>query len=153
MRYILLIVALFFLSPSPPAQAQAFPTCYDARGLPVTYMPNVNVNDIAIASLTPNGLPIVSWNPNVTNSSPPEVVEFFYYHECAHHALGQLLNNPMPVPGSERDADCWAKRTMYGLGILPPQKYQVIVNGLLQASKPNIDWPNGGLRVQYLNSC
>ena len=133
------------------AEAQNYPTCYNAQNLPVSYYPDPSIPDIAIAITTGNGAPVVLWNPNVTAMMHPATIEFFYYHECAHHALAHTLGNYFP--GAEAQADCWAKQTMAGVGVLTPQKYQIITQQLVQNSKPGMDWPNGATRVQYLNNC
>lgn len=133
------------------ASAQNYPTCFNALNVPVGYFPDPSIPDIAIATTAPNGQPIVLWNPAVTASMHPATIEFFYYHECAHHALGHTLGNYFP--GAEAQADCWAKKTMIGLGVLNPPKYQIIAQQLFQNSKPGMDWPNGAVRVQFLNNC
>ncbi|MEW2911888.1 hypothetical protein [Leisingera sp. JC11] len=147
---LLLAVAGMFLS-SRTAHAQNYPACFNAQNLPVTYLPDMSVPDIAIARTAPNGMPVVLWNPQITGSMHPFTVEFFYYHECAHHALAHPLGTY--GPGSEKAADCWAKQTMIQTGALTPQKYHVIRQQLIQGSKPGMDWPNGAVRVSFLDSC
>ena len=133
------------------ARAQSYPTCYNAQNIPVSYFPDPMVSDIAIARTAPNGMPVVLWNPQVASSLHPFTLEFFYYHECAHHALGHALG--AYGGGAERIADCWAKQTMWQLGVLTPQKYQVIRQELHSNSRPGMDWPNGSVRVQFLDGC
>jgi hypothetical protein len=133
------------------AQAQSYPTCFNAQNIPVSYFPDQTIPDIAIAKNAPNGMPVVLWNPSVAANMHPATVEFFYYHECAHHALAHTLGNYFP--GAEAQADCWAKKTMIGIGVLTPQKYQIVAQQLFQNSKPGMDWPNGAVRLQYLNNC
>lgn len=142
-------VSTIFASES--VYAQGYPTCFNVQGIPVTYFPNPNVNDIAMATTAPNGSPVVIWNPNIAASLHPATLEFFYYHECAHHALGHPLGSY--GPGSERMADCWAKQTMMQIGVITQNKYNIIIQQLLQYSTPNIDWPNGHVRTSYLNNC
>lgn len=152
MRFLfVLCLSLGFAMIGKTASPQSFPTCLNALNVPVSYFPDQTIPDIAIATTAPNGQPIVLWNPTVAASMHPATVEFFYYHECAHHALGHTLGNF--GPGIEAQADCWAKQTMIALGVLNPPKYQVIAQQLFQNSKPGIDWPNGAVRVQFLNAC
>jgi hypothetical protein len=147
----ILLAAITVFLGTGSAKAQSYPTCYNAQNIPVIYMANPNIPDIAIARTAPDGTPIVLWNPNIVFAQHPDVVEFFYYHECAHHALAHPLGTY--GPGSERAADCWAKQTMWSVGVLSNQKYANIVNGLAQNSTPGMDWPNGNIRVSFLNSC
>jgi len=136
---------------APKAEAQGYPNCYNVQGIQVGYYPEPSVNDIAIATTAPNGAPVVLWNPGIVNAMHPATIEFFYYHECAHHALGHPLGNY--GPGGEAIADCWAKKQMIGLGVLTQQKYGIIRQQLMQFSKPGMDWPNGQVRVSYLDNC
>lgn len=133
------------------ASAQGYPNCYNAQGYQVGYYPDPSINDVAIATTFANGAPVVLWNPGIINSLQPETVEFFYYHECAHHAMGHPLGNY--GPGGEIAADCWGKSQMINFGVLTPQKYAVIRNELIQYSTPGMDWANGYERVQYLDNC
>jgi len=134
------------------AMAQApYPSCFSINNVQVQYFPDPTINDIAIARLAPNGMPVVLWNPGILLSMQPATQEFFYYHECAHHALGHTLG--AYGPGSERQADCWAKQTMDQVGVLTQHKYQIIRQQLIQFSSPGIDWPNGQVRVAYLDQC
>lgn len=153
MRLILIVVIAAMLSASAGrsmAQA-AYPSCFSINNVQVQYYPDPSINDIAVARLAPNGLPVVLWNPNILLSAHPATQEFFYYHECAHHALGHTLG--AYGPGGERQADCWAKQTMIQVGVLTQHKYQIIRQQLMQYSSPGIDWPNGQVRVAYLDQC
>lgn len=149
--FLMSALALCIASFGGELRAQSYPTCFSVQNVPVTYIADSAVPDIAVARTAPNGQPVVLWNPQVTASLHPFTVEFFYYHECAHHALGHTLG--AYGGGAERMADCWAKQTMWQVGVLTPQKYQVIRQELYTNSRPGMDWPNGAMRVQMLDGC
>lgn len=133
------------------AQAPEYPPCFDANGYRVVYRPDPTINDVAISLIPPSGIPTVLWNPNVTSKLRRETVEFFYYHECAHHRLGHTLG-AYPV-GIEIAADCWAFNTMADAGKMPFRKYKVLIKDLRAYSKPGVDWNNGYQRVKFLAQC
>ncbi|WP_050930125.1 hypothetical protein [Aestuariivita boseongensis] len=139
------------LHATPSTAQTVYPACYNIQNVQVHYYPDPSIPDIAVARTSPNGQPIVLWNPSILMPRPAATQEFFYYHECAHHALGHALG--AYGPGGERQADCWAKQTMIQVGVMTPQKYQTIRKDLLILSTPGIDWPNGAVRVQLLDAC
>lgn len=133
------------------AQAPGYPPCFDANGYRVMYRPDRTIKDVAISLIPPNGVPTVLWNPDVTSRLRPETVEFFYYHECAHHRLGHTLGNYRA--GTEIVADCWAFNTMADAGKMPFNKYKILIGDLRAYSKPGVDWNNGRQRVKFLAQC
>jgi len=144
-------LAAFLTAPAALAQAPRYPTCYDANGYEVTYRPDRTINDVAISLILPNGFPAVVWNPIVTAKLRPETVEFFYYHECAHHQLGHALGTYRP--GMEIAADCHAFNTMADAGLMPFSKYTVLIADLRSYSRSGIDWNEGFQRVKSLAKC
>ena len=70
-----------------------------------------SLNDVAMASLTPQGQPIIRYNPNVLARLSQTSRLFWYLHECGHHALAHTLGRNMGML-SEREADCWAAKKL-----------------------------------------
>ena len=94
------------------AAAASWGGCRDADGRPVLDRPNPALDDVAVANLDAQGDPIIEYNPRWVLSVNPTTRRFLYLHECAHHALGQLLGDGYFALASEREADCWATRAM-----------------------------------------
>lgn len=97
------------------AQAQWWGGCRDALGTPVLDYPDPSLPDIAMARIA-NGGPVIIYNPNVVLASGPATRRFFYFHECGHHALGQVISGVSIPYRSEQEADCWAARTLVEMG-------------------------------------
>ena len=89
-RLVFLAVVFFALSPAISAQV-TFDGCLDIRGMAVASIPNNNLNDVAMAVLSPKDEPVIIYNPLALSWSQPQTRLFFYYHECAHHALGHVF--------------------------------------------------------------
>ena len=68
-------IAMAIFVPSVSGQI-TYEGCRDARGIPVASVPG-NVNDVAVASLAPNGAPIVQYNPEVLRFFHPETRRFY----------------------------------------------------------------------------
>ncbi len=115
--------------------AQVYEGCSDIRGIPVASVAS-NINNVAVATLGAYGEPIIYYNPGVLSWFHPVTRQFWYFHECAHHALGHAFHN-IPIY-REKEADCWAVREMYKLGFLNEQKLFIIQNDL--ASLPGDGW-------------
>ncbi|MBZ0115735.1 MAG: hypothetical protein K8H88_01980 [Sandaracinaceae bacterium] len=125
------------------------------NGVPVRYVPQINLGDIAMARLGPSGEPIVLYDPMVTQRAGPTISTFFYYHECAHHILGHVMNGAMgfvrPLV-DEQEADCWAIRYLRESGILSLAQLREIQAGLAQSPG---DWTHlpGPRRALNLEGC
>jgi hypothetical protein len=82
-------------------------------GRPVPSIPDPSIPDIAMAGISPAYGPVILYNPAIVSRARPATQTFFYYHECAHHALGHTLGFAHPQ-ASEQQADCWAVRELVG---------------------------------------
>lgn len=116
-KWILGLLVIFgaFEAAGAPLPCRAF------NGQPVPYIANPNLNNVGIAHMTRNGQRIIQMNPNVVGPLPEYVRQFWYAHECAHHALAPAYN-------SEIAADCYAIKAVRNLGII---RYRNQVSGLL----------------------
>lgn len=106
-----------------PAVGQAQPVFWsvNVRGLQMNCTSNAGeavaiaidptLNNVGIANRMMNGLPIIVFNPNVVGRFSNIVAQWWFAHECAHHALPGYLN-------SETNADCFAVRQLRDFGIL-----------------------------------
>jgi hypothetical protein len=105
-------ISLFALSLflSHSVSAQPLP-CRSFNGVFVPYIFDQTLQDVGVATKTQNGQPIIFINPNVVSPLPEFVRQFWYAHECAHHAL-------LPIQNSEINADCYAIKAIRNMGIV-----------------------------------
>ncbi|KAB2966089.1 MAG: hypothetical protein F9K16_00275 [Thermoanaerobaculia bacterium] len=117
MRTVLLLVICFVaqIASTPRILAQWWGGCRDALGTPVLEYANPSLPDIAMATIV-NGGPAIIYNPNVTLSVGSRTRRFFYFHECGHHALGQIVSRASIPFQAEQEADCWAAQTLVESG-------------------------------------
>ena len=100
--------------------------CTSFNGIQVPYIANPNLNNVGVAHKMYNGQPIIQINPNVVAPLPEYVRQFWYAHECAHHALPPSLN-------SEISADCYAIKAIRNIGVIThPQQIGVLLNYISQ---------------------
>ncbi|EPF7755465.1 hypothetical protein ACSVMW_004531 [Vibrio parahaemolyticus] len=114
MKSVNLVISIFSILLSFGGNATPLP-CTAYNGVPVQYVANPQLNNVGMANVMMNGQPIIQLNPNVINQLPYQVRQFWYAHECAHHAL-------FPHQNSEVNADCWAIKTIRNLGIIQNQQ-------------------------------
>lgn len=110
-----MIGSYLLLQAAGQAEAQWWGGCRDALGTPVLEYPDLRLPDIAMASIV-DGRPVIIYNPQVVLASGPQTRRFFYFHECGHHALGQVLSGVSIPFRSEQEADCWAARELVDSG-------------------------------------
>lgn len=125
-------------------------TCFDHRNIPVNEIPDLSIQDIAMATYA-NGYPVIVYNPNVTMSISRQTEAFFFAHECAHHVLAHAMRN---IPfSSEQEADCWAVNALYNNGIFSNQDVRVVQNELSMLGRG--DWTHlpGPQRAINLEAC
>ncbi len=148
-RLVFLAVTFFALSPAISAQV-TFDGCLDIRGMPVASIPNNNLSDVAMAVLSPKDEPVIIYNPLALSWSQPQTRLFFYYHECAHHALGHVFIS-LPLR-REQEADCWAIQTLYKRDF-DDEDVAVVQNDLARIGKG--DWTHlpGPARAINLRKC
>jgi len=132
------LVFLFavFLGASNHGHAQVtYGGCIDSRGNSVASILDYSINDVAIARLEYN-YPVIRYNPRVLSRMSETTSQFFYIHECAHHALRHTIQ--MPSLENERAADCWAIRTMQSELGLSRQELRAIQNDIARQGRG--DW-------------
>lgn len=104
-----------------------YTSCRDAAGARVVAFNSTKLHNVGMAGRL-KGRPVILFNPLVLSRFRPVTRTFWYYHECAHHALGHSLGHrPM---SRERDADCWAIRQMKARGLLTAAKLRTIQQDL-----------------------
>jgi hypothetical protein len=66
--------------------------CVDASGAPVYTMFNPVLTDSAQSSIRPDGVRLISVNPNAFQNMEPLMELFTYAHECGHHMSGDVVS-------------------------------------------------------------
>lgn len=130
------------------AQMITFDGCRDIRGVPVASVLDVNVRDVAVAGLTPNGAPIIRYNPTVLSWFQPQTRLWWYGHECGHHALGHNFGTTHPLR-VEQDADCFGIRSLVDAGLVDNSDIAVIQQDLSRLGSG--DWSHLPGRVRAVN--
>ena len=122
MRLLAIVFAAVALTTPRVSEAQIQGPEYviDVSGLPMSCKTNsgkqvaiyydYSLNNIGIATADSYGAPINVMNPNVVNNYSPIVKQWWFAHECAHHALGPWNN--------ESNADCFGAKQLVRFGIL-----------------------------------
>lgn len=117
-------------------------TCIAANGQAVPTLSNHLLPDVGRADIIA-GHSVISMNPHVLLSMPPENQRFWYAHECAH----------VHLPTTNEDvADCYATKIGRNQGWLSPQGIQSICAYF--QSNPG-DWSHspGPARCQNIATC
>jgi hypothetical protein len=143
---------VFILAVHQSALSQiTYDGCRDIRGIAVASIADFSINDVAVASLAPNGVPIVRYNPRVLSQLAPQTRLFFYAHECAHHERGHAFGTVHPL-SREQDADCFAIKTLVDKGMVGDDDIAAIQQDLSQAQG---DWSHlpGPDRAINLRRC
>jgi hypothetical protein len=138
------------------AHPMTVPECRDYRGLPVAAVANPHISDVAVATLLPDGSPVIYFNPTTMQTLHPKTRLFFYAHECAHQALGHL---PMiyyslrRVPTIEVEADCYGIRLLAQTGRLGQDDLIRIQRDLAVLGQADWDHLPGPTRAFNLGQC
>jgi hypothetical protein len=110
--YFHLAVAALACGLAVPAFAQAtFDGCKDAKGNPVASTVDESLTDLAKASMTPDGKPVIRYNPKILPQLSPPTRLFFFAHECAHFSRGDAVDASRTLE-RERNADCAGLRML-----------------------------------------
>lgn len=137
--------AVFFLATATQVMSQ--PLCFSYAGEQVPYLFDFNLSDVGMASRDHLGRPFIIINPGILSQFPQLAQSFWFYHECAHHALPLAMNN-------ETNADCYAVRHMRNTGQIDSP---ADVNDMLLAISqlPGSYWGHlpGPARAQNLWAC
>ncbi len=124
--------------------------CNDFRGIPVLLIANPNMSDVGMATLAPNGQPVMMLNPMILNRLPRELQLFWYGHECAHHVLGHIARRAI---SNEAEADCWAVVKGREEGWFPPRAFEGLIAML--GNSQGSPWGHlpGRQRIQNMLYC
>lgn len=126
--FVSFVILLGLQAASASAQNVVYEGCRDFRGIAVASQKS-KVNNVAIAAWYPNKMPVIYWNPNVLSTFHPVTRYFWYLHECGHHVLAHAMGTAHPYV-REKQADCWAIKTMKMRGELTPQRLNIIKTDL-----------------------
>ncbi len=145
------VALVFGLALTVPGLLAQSITCEDALGTPVTVIPTPALNDIGQASVY-RGRPVIFFNAAFAQRFPSDVVTFFLYHECGHHALGHVLGAGFPL-ANEQAADCWAARTLVSQGKFDEDDIRTVQVAIAQFGRA--DWTHlpGPMRAMNLAGC
>lgn len=140
------LAGLLFLS-ATSALAQPLP-CSSFQGIPVPYIADPTLNNVGVAHRMQNGQPIIVINPNVVSPLPEYVRQFWYAHECAHHAFHPAYN-------SEMNADCYAIKAIRNIGIISNHHQVGVLLNYISTLPGNIMTGHlpGPARAQNLYAC
>lgn len=115
-----LVLGTSLIGYSVPAQSQMSSWSVNVRGInmnctasdgqPVLIVIDPTLDNVGFASVM-GTTRVIQLNPNVVANFSDRVAQFWFAHECAHHALPPAMN-------SETNADCFAIRQMRFFGIL-----------------------------------
>lgn len=122
-------------------------SCKTNFGVQVAIYADYSLNNIGIAMTAPNGAPIIVLNPNVMGRYSPIVKQWWFAHECAHHALGAWNN--------ETNADCFGAKELVKFGVLNNNsQLQSFVNELANLpGSPQSGHLPGFARAMKITSC
>lgn len=142
----IVLIALLSLG-SLAVYAQPLP-CSSFTGIPVPYIPDPTLNNVGVAHRMQNGQPIIVINPNVVGPLPEFVRQFWYAHECAHHALH-------PMQNSEINADCYAIKAIRNIGLISNQQQVGFLLNYISTLPGNVMTGHlpGPARAQNLYAC
>jgi hypothetical protein len=121
--------------------------CQSYFGEPVAVYLNYQLDNVGVATRQVNGAPVLIVNPNVTNLFSDLVTQWWFAHECAHHALPPNLN-------SETNADCFAVRELRRVGLLyTPEQLYAFAYELRNLPGSAMGHLPGPIRAQNIAQC
>ncbi|MHB8565241.1 MAG: M78 family metallopeptidase domain-containing protein [Acidiferrobacteraceae bacterium] len=129
----------------------------DALGNVVSTIPDNTINDAAMAGVL-MGRPVIRLNMMAMQMFTPAMRLFVLFHECGHHALGQIdLQMITGVPNlsmaNEQAADCWSFEHLMEDGLLSAWQVSEIQQQLARFGPG--DWTHlpGPMRAINLRLC
>jgi hypothetical protein len=159
MRFVITILAVATSSQQLAAQVM-YEGCTDINGVPVATVTDFSLlGDIAQATIA-SGAPIIRFNPqSVIPGTPLVVLSWFYLHECAHHASGQVLamlagRTPYTM-AIEIQADCMATQALQQrAGPFGPQAKLTVQQFLVALNNAgDAQHPPSSQRAQLISTC
>ncbi|MFQ5645357.1 MAG: hypothetical protein ACE5GM_00350 [bacterium] len=157
----LLSAALFFaviiLRPSPvySSNKTIYNHCVDSDGNKVKPMFSTSVHQVALATKLAGQAGVVVYNPYEMRNINPRTRLFFFTHECAHYHLGHPImqvNDPL-TDRQERQADCWAIKTLVRENLIDYNELSLIKSDLDGFGKDEWEHLPGPFRPVDLNRC
>lgn len=154
---LILVVFMVFYSQIALSQVQGPLYQVDVRGIPmnctshfgepVAVYLNYQLNNVGVATRQYNGVPAIILNPNVINQFSNIVAQWWFAHECAHHALHPQWN-------SESNADCFAVKQLVQFGFINhPNQLSAFYNELASLPGSSMGHLPGPVRAQNIASC
>lgn len=148
----------FATAQSGPPQYQIYVSnvplsCSSHYGEPVPiYVDDSVYQNIGIAARNPmNGAPYIIISPSFLNQVTYQAAVFWFYHECAHHALAIGVGSQSQ--GAEVNADCYAIRAMRNHGLVRNQyDFDAIISSIVGMPGTQQHLP-GPYRAQHLWNC
>ena len=122
-------------------------SCTSYRGEAVAIYLDRRLQNVGVASHDVAGEPIIVINPDVTRRFSSLVTQWWFAHECAHHALPASEN-------TEPNADCFGVRELRRVGLLydPRQLRAFAVELAGLPGSPSGHLP-GPLRARQIAEC
>lgn len=121
--------------------------CTSFFGEPVAVFLDYQLDNVGVAHRQFDGTPAIVINPNVTNRYSDLVTQWWFAHECAHHALPPVANN-------ESNADCFGIRELRRIGLLfHPSQLHAFVQELYDLSGSPMGHLPGPIRSQNIAAC
>lgn len=121
--------------------------CTSFSRQPVKIFLDDQLNDIGRATGDQYGSPIIVINPNIAGQFSNTVMQWWFAHECAHHALPPQWN-------TETNADCFGIKQLVQYGIIRQQEqlwaFHRELSSLQGTSNGHLP---GILRVQNIVNC
>ena len=130
--------------------------CIDYYRRPVLNVRNDTLNDVAFSDMMRHRgvhmgpMIIINYKMLARLSKPSQ--RFFIVHECGHHVLGHLYFRP-PGPQAEREADCYAIRTLIRHEHFTFKDIEAVQNDMRKFGRKTIYHLNGGSRAKALLKC
>lgn len=131
------------------------PSCTDILGTAVPYQAAVVPQPKAGWAHIVGNMPVITIMQSLLANVPAPAVTFLYAHECGHHALGQVIGGAQNIPidiNGELAADCFAKQSIVGAGLLSPAQLQTTYQYIATVPGDPVTYP-GPIRVQMIQAC
>lgn len=121
--------------------------CTSYNQQPVKIFVDDQLNNVGIATYEYNGSPIIVLNPNVLGQFSDTVTQWWFAHECAHHAMYPAFNN-------ESNADCNGVKALVQYGVIRRQEQLIAfyreISSLPGSSSGHLPGP---IRAQHIANC
>lgn len=148
-----MLLSCLLLAGAAAAQSPPHQGCHAHDGQWVAAIPSVAIPDIALATIDPySAAPLIYYNPYVIVWLPPQLREWIYAHECAHHALDHLRFGSVTAL-HEIEADCWATQRLTAQGVLSAGDIAVMEHAIARLLPGHWMHMPGRFRAIELQKC